>query len=266
MPVAFADQSVRTPLENLEIAEEGILNTLLHIDIKKSPGPDQIPNEFFCRLLGLAPEHSPQQESSSGRHSPLPIASASTPPELQESGSDPRQATQALSSANSSRSFIPADARGRDETICRTAAPSAIQRSTTVPAARGDVKAHNVANRKLFNGLLYPVLMTAAPLTRGLCLTASQVQDIGHALRSLHICLQLTDAPSMAYTTPFMVCARARRPELAVQCKDPALSGPVASGHSPARAHQKSLLRASCPCSALLGGAPKAGSTWELLA
>lgn len=32
---------------DVDITEEGVLNLLLNIDIKKNPGPDGIPNEFL---------------------------------------------------------------------------------------------------------------------------------------------------------------------------------------------------------------------------
>lgn len=37
------------PLSDVSISEPGILNLLLHFDIKKSPGPDDIPNSFLKR-------------------------------------------------------------------------------------------------------------------------------------------------------------------------------------------------------------------------
>lgn len=48
----FADESPRAPIPNLEIDEQDVLNLLLHVDVKKSPGPDGIPNELLYRYAG----------------------------------------------------------------------------------------------------------------------------------------------------------------------------------------------------------------------
>lgn len=37
------------PIENLDVSESGVLNLLLDLNIKKSPGPDEIPNAFLKR-------------------------------------------------------------------------------------------------------------------------------------------------------------------------------------------------------------------------
>lgn len=46
---SLSDASNRPPVSDPLINEEGVLNLLLHIDIKKSAGPDGIPNEFLYR-------------------------------------------------------------------------------------------------------------------------------------------------------------------------------------------------------------------------
>lgn len=46
---SFSDSSNNPPINNLDISEQGVFNLLLNIDSKKSPGPDEIPNEFLKR-------------------------------------------------------------------------------------------------------------------------------------------------------------------------------------------------------------------------
>lgn len=50
----FATSSFRGPIEDVVITEEGVLNLLLNINTRKSPGPDGIPNEFLYRYAEWA--------------------------------------------------------------------------------------------------------------------------------------------------------------------------------------------------------------------
>lgn len=44
----FKEASGAPRISNIAFTEQGVLNLLLHIDNKKCPEPDRLPNEFLC--------------------------------------------------------------------------------------------------------------------------------------------------------------------------------------------------------------------------
>lgn len=66
--------SARPPISHIEITEEGVLNLLLNINTKKSPGPDDIANEFLVRYAEWVSKFLTKIFNSSVLHASFPTA------------------------------------------------------------------------------------------------------------------------------------------------------------------------------------------------
>lgn len=70
----FSTSPLQRPIDDVVISEEGVLNLLLNINTRKTPGPDGIPNEFLYRYAEWAARFLTKIFQSSLRSGSFPLA------------------------------------------------------------------------------------------------------------------------------------------------------------------------------------------------